>query len=244
MSRARLRAWLLALLVVIGAAGLAYAVARQQPARLPPRAPAQRPTLLLVTSLPLVFGEQFSIEGGGSPALQALETRYRVVPISVTDRAELSKGRLLLMAQPRAQPAEDLVALDRMGARRRPGPAAGRSDARMAERPPAGRPAAAAADLRGHRAAWPLGPEARCARRTWAEWRPARRLRYNDGVIGDAVGPVRDRPRSARRPLPPWAGPRDDRRRRGFPQRQGPRQAGPATTSTPLLGELALLERK
>ena len=111
MSRARPRAWLIALLVVIGAAGLAYALARQ-PAPPPPRPPAQRPTLLLLTSLPLVFGEQFSIEGGGSPALQSLETRYRVVPISVTDRAELSKGRLLLMAQPRAQPAEDLVALD------------------------------------------------------------------------------------------------------------------------------------
>jgi hypothetical protein len=67
---------------------------------------------LLLTSLPLVFGEQFSIEQNGSPALKALESRYRVVPISVTDAAELSKGRLLLMAHPRAQPAEDLVALD------------------------------------------------------------------------------------------------------------------------------------
>ena len=36
-----------------------------------------------------------------------------MVPISVTDQAELAKGRLLLMAQPRAQPAEDLVALDK-----------------------------------------------------------------------------------------------------------------------------------
>ena len=35
-----------------------------------------------------------------------------MVPISVTDPAELAKGRLLLMAHPLAQPAEDLVALD------------------------------------------------------------------------------------------------------------------------------------
>jgi hypothetical protein len=35
-----------------------------------------------------------------------------VVPISVSDPAELAKGRLLLMAHPLAQPAEDLVALD------------------------------------------------------------------------------------------------------------------------------------
>ena len=112
MSRARLRAALFALLVVLGAAGLAYALAKRQPAPLPPRAPAERPTLLLLTSLPLVFGEQFSLEYGGSPALKALATRYRVVPISVTDEAGLARGRLLLMAQPRAQPAEDLVALD------------------------------------------------------------------------------------------------------------------------------------
>ena len=93
MSRARLRAWLLALLVAIGAGGLAYAVARQATgASLPPRAAGQRPTLLLLTSLPLVFGEQFSIEGGGSPALKALETRYRVVPISVTDRGRAGEG--------------------------------------------------------------------------------------------------------------------------------------------------------
>ena len=68
--------------------------------------------LLLLTSLPLLFGEGFAVKDAGSPALKALETRYRVVPISVTDPAELAKGRLLLMAQPLAQPAEDLVALD------------------------------------------------------------------------------------------------------------------------------------
>jgi hypothetical protein len=68
--------------------------------------------LLLLTSLPLVFGEDFSLRGEGSPALEALRSRYRVVPISVADPAELAKGRLLLMAHPLAQPAEDLVALD------------------------------------------------------------------------------------------------------------------------------------
>ena len=112
MSRPRRRVALFALLVALGAAGLAYALAQRQPAPLPPRAPDERPTLLLLTSLPLVFGEQFSLEPGGSPALKALATRYRVIPISVTDEADLARGRLLLMAQPRAQPAEDLVALD------------------------------------------------------------------------------------------------------------------------------------
>ncbi|HEX5238940.1 MAG TPA: hypothetical protein VFW39_10825 [Sphingomicrobium sp.] len=69
--------------------------------------------MLLLTSLPLMFGEGFSLHDAGSPALKAIQSRYRVVPISVTDPPELAKGRLLLMAQPLAQPAEDLVALDR-----------------------------------------------------------------------------------------------------------------------------------
>ena len=79
---------------------------------LPARPPASGRYSLLLTSLPLVFGEDFSLQATGSPALQALETRYRVVLISVTDPAELKRGSLLLMAQPFAQPAEDLVALD------------------------------------------------------------------------------------------------------------------------------------
>jgi hypothetical protein len=111
MTRARLRV-LLIMAALIGAAAIAYAVGRGAPEPSPPRPAQQRPTLLLLTSLPLMFGEEFSLEGGGSPALKALETRYRVLPISVTDPAELAKGRLLLMAHPLAQPAEDLVSLD------------------------------------------------------------------------------------------------------------------------------------
>ena len=72
----------------------------------------EKPVLLLLTSLPLLFNEDFSIEGGGSQALTTLETRYRVVPISVTSETELAKGRFLLMAQPQAQTAENLVILD------------------------------------------------------------------------------------------------------------------------------------
>jgi len=74
--------------------------------------PGQPPALLLLTSLPLLFGEHFSLEETGSPALKALQSRYRVLPISVTSPADLSRGRLLFMAHPLAQPAEDLVALD------------------------------------------------------------------------------------------------------------------------------------
>ena len=113
MNRARGRALLIAGAVVVAAAALAMLLLRPGQASLPARPPAERPTLLLLTSLPLMFGESFSVEQGGTPALAALESRYKVVPISVTAPGELAKGRLLLMAQPRAQPAEDLVALDK-----------------------------------------------------------------------------------------------------------------------------------
>lgn len=91
---------------------IAFLIARPGAAPLPPRAPGQRPPLLLLTSLPLLFGEGFSVQQTGSPALRALQSRYRIVPISVAAPDELAKGRLLLMAQPLAQPAEDLVELD------------------------------------------------------------------------------------------------------------------------------------
>jgi len=105
MSRAR---WGVVLLLASALALAALAFSRPRP----PRPPEAKPTLLLLTSLPLVFGEQFSLHDAGSPTLKALETRYRVVPISVTGPTDLSKGRVLLMAHPLAQTAENLVALD------------------------------------------------------------------------------------------------------------------------------------
>lgn len=112
MIRARWRALIPIAAVLLGAAAVGLGVADRSPRQPAARREAERPTLLLLTSLPLMFGEQFSIEGGGSPALKALETRYRVVPISVTDEKDLAKGGLLLMVHPAAQPPENLVALD------------------------------------------------------------------------------------------------------------------------------------
>lgn len=110
MTGARARAVLTIASGLVAVAAVAFAFTRQPVVQ--PRPPAERPALLLLTSLPLVFGEEFSLQDDGSPALHALQSRYRVIPISIAGDADLKKGRLLLMAHPPAQPAEDLVALD------------------------------------------------------------------------------------------------------------------------------------
>jgi hypothetical protein len=107
MIRARRGALAILALSLIAATAIALSARREPIAR------GRHAKLLLLTSLPLVFGEHFSLEDSGSPALKALQGRYRVLPISVANAAELRKGGLLLMAHPRAQPAEDLVTLDR-----------------------------------------------------------------------------------------------------------------------------------
>lgn len=106
MRRARWGALILAAVAVLAVTALAVT----RPHR--PVHPQAKPKLLLLTSLPLIFNEQFSLEGGGSPVLKALQMRYTVVPISVTSAAELEKGRLALLAQPPAQAPENLVSLD------------------------------------------------------------------------------------------------------------------------------------
>ena len=110
MTLARKRAALLLTVAAVGIAVIALLMAwPTQPSVAPS---AKRPTLLLLTSLPLVFSEDFGLSGGGSQALKKLRARYEVRPISVADGAELAKGDLLLMAQPPTQTAENLVVLD------------------------------------------------------------------------------------------------------------------------------------
>ena len=101
-----------ALTAAAALAALAACKAESPAPTAPPRETSARPTLMLLTTLPLVFGESFGLEGHGSPALAALETRYAVRPIAVADAATLAQGKLLLMAHPLAQPAESLVELD------------------------------------------------------------------------------------------------------------------------------------
>lgn len=72
----------------------------------------ERPVLLLLTSLPLVVGDRFALDAVGSPALDRLDRSFRVRAIGVADRSSLGAYRLLLMAHPRAQPADALIDLD------------------------------------------------------------------------------------------------------------------------------------
>ena len=70
-----------------------------------------KPELFLLTALPLVWSEDFGLDQPGSPALAALEREYRVTPIDLP--SQVPTGALLLAAQPRALPAEELVELDK-----------------------------------------------------------------------------------------------------------------------------------
>lgn len=95
-------------------AGLAAALALLASCReaSPAKGPEKpRPELFLITALPIVWGESFGLEQPGSPALKALEAHYRVTLIDLP--SQLPAGALLLAAQPRALPAEELVTLDR-----------------------------------------------------------------------------------------------------------------------------------
>ena len=109
-SSARLLTLGLVALLLIGAAALAL-VRNEPEIDISPR--STKPRLMLVTTLPLMFPEEFSLEGGGSKALEALETRYLVVPLGTTDARSLGQGRTLLMAHALPQPAQALVELDR-----------------------------------------------------------------------------------------------------------------------------------
>ncbi|HVM22194.1 MAG TPA: hypothetical protein VM308_02685 [Sphingomicrobium sp.] len=112
MTGARRRALLvaaIALLLLLAAAAI-VASSGNSPR---PRAEADKPVLLLLTSLPIVFGEEFSLDPEPAPALTALRGRYRVVPISTSDSRSLGQGGLLLMAHPHAQTPDNLVSLDR-----------------------------------------------------------------------------------------------------------------------------------
>jgi hypothetical protein len=96
------------LIPVAVAVALALASCREAPAeRRPEKAKAQ---LHLLTALPLLWAEDFGLDQSGSPVIERLERDYRVTPVDLP--SQLPEHGLLLAAQPRALPAEELVELD------------------------------------------------------------------------------------------------------------------------------------
>lgn len=77
----------------------------------------ERPTLGLITALPLLWGEADIDEllaGGGqrAPAIERLGARYTIEPVDAVAPATLAQHRLLLIAQPPVPSPHELVALD------------------------------------------------------------------------------------------------------------------------------------
>jgi hypothetical protein len=69
-----------------------------------------KPELYLLTALPLIWSEQFGLDQPNEPAIKELGQHYRIKPIDLP--SQLPENGLFLAAQPRALPAEELVALD------------------------------------------------------------------------------------------------------------------------------------
>jgi hypothetical protein len=72
---------------------------------------AAKRDLYLITPLPLLFGDGFGLDFAKPDVVGALEQHYALKPVDLP--SQLPPGATLLMAQPRALPAEELVTLDR-----------------------------------------------------------------------------------------------------------------------------------
>lgn len=75
---------------------------------------ARKPRLLLMTSLPVVWGDYGAFDPRSRPSqtYRALQDEFEVQPIDTLDAAGLGSARLLLLAQPRWLAPSELVALD------------------------------------------------------------------------------------------------------------------------------------
>jgi hypothetical protein len=78
------------------------------------RTQAAKPDLMLLTALPLVWGELGPLDASSRPAaaFKSLEREFAIRPLDVLDRTSLGSGTLLLLAQPRALAPAEFVALD------------------------------------------------------------------------------------------------------------------------------------
>lgn len=82
--------------------------------RAEPVAAAVRPPLLLMTSLPIVWGEGGAFDPASRPAAayRLLDREFAVQPIDAIEPEALRGSRLMLLAQPRLLAPEELATLD------------------------------------------------------------------------------------------------------------------------------------
>nr|WP_294850770.1 hypothetical protein [uncultured Sphingomonas sp.] len=116
MTRLHLVAGLLIGAIAIAVADFARFDHGPEQAELTPTARqtvAGKPDLAIVTSLPIMFAERFSLDAPVSPVRERLERDYRLVPVGVADAIGLKRQSMLLMAHARAQPASALADLDK-----------------------------------------------------------------------------------------------------------------------------------
>ena len=73
-----------------------------------------RPTVLLMTGLPLVWGDKGPFDPRSRPAAayRELQKEFDLVPVDILDQASLGRGKLLFLAQPPRLSAAELAALD------------------------------------------------------------------------------------------------------------------------------------
>ncbi|HZG09983.1 MAG TPA: Gldg family protein [Allosphingosinicella sp.] len=111
------RRWIAATAAVLAVAAAAppvrgLALALVEPSR--PPAAERKPAVMLMTALPMVWGEGGAFDPGSRPAAlyTALQQEFEMRPIDALDSKSLAAAPLLLLVQPRWLAPDELVALD------------------------------------------------------------------------------------------------------------------------------------
>jgi hypothetical protein len=102
----------LAILLALPPLRRAYEEAVSEP--LPPAPASQKPDVLLMTALPLIWGEGGAFDPNSRPAAlyTALQREFLLRPIDALDEPSLAMAPMLLLIQPRWLAPAELVALD------------------------------------------------------------------------------------------------------------------------------------
>lgn len=109
---------LVAAILLLGLAASGLGLKPYEALVLGPTAPREvggaKPPLLLMTSLPIVWGVGGAFDPNARPAesYRALQREFEVIPVDAIEPPVLERHRLMLLAHPRLLAPEELVALD------------------------------------------------------------------------------------------------------------------------------------